>query len=439
MVRHSRLWSVGRIARCIWLLFVQNWGTFLVAFSGGQASGQGWCPVSPNTVLTTALATALLLGGCLPLWSRPAELTVDLTDFLPPDWQPVGPLQPINIDDDEAVEYLMLYTYDHSNGAGPVGAIILDPQSEVVVTDDNERLAIRPSSFLNPYPILPNYWTGSGQGFIAAPEQRDAVVVTQLAYAGAGFDVTAAKPDLLILRGGDTYLTFVWWKGVDDGYGVEQLYAPGGFVDVDWTAWQRAPTPLHSIVSSRPLNDRNLFCRQIRYDLAETESIDPTVIRQATRYTETDLGLHFCYGPPAHPFYPEGVVLAYLLHPGHRLPLSTPALREDPARQAAIGQLIGLDILDRVEEVRSYATVPTRRVEGSAPTPERIMPVCAHIVVKPEGEDGPRQARWLLFELDHQPPLAEPSTPHRLFVRNVLSIPASPELVGLSCQQILGL
>jgi hypothetical protein len=384
------------------------------------------------------LAVALLLGGCLPLWSRPSELTVDLTDFLPPDWQPVGQLQPINIDDDDAVEYLMLYTYDHSEGVGPVGALILDPQSEVVVTDENERLAIRPSSFLNPYPILPNYWTGTGQGFIAAPEQRDEVVVTQVAYTGAAFDANAARPDLLILRGGNTYLTYVWWRGVNEGYGVAQLYAPGGFEGVDWTAWQRAPTPILSIVSTTPLHDRNLFCRRVRHDLAEAETFDPTAYQQSIRFTATDLGLNFCYGPPAHPFYPEGVVLAYLLHANHRLPLSTPVLREDSARQEAIRQLIGIDILDRVEEVRGYPTVAVRELEGSAPTVERIMPVCAHIVVRPAGEEGPPEDRWLLFELDHQPPLAEPSTPHRLFVRNVLSIPASPEVVGLSCQQILG-
>lgn len=385
------------------------------------------------------LCAALLLGGCLPVWSRPAELTVDLTDFLPPDWQPVGQLQLINIDDDEASEYLMLYTYDHSAGVGPVGALILDPQSEVVVTDDNERLAIRPSSFLNPYPILPNYWTGSGQGFIAAPEQRDAVVVAQVTYTGVGFDAAATRPDLLILRGGDTYLTFVWWRGVTEGYGVAQLYAPGGFEGIDWPAWQQAPAPILSIVGVTPLHDRNLFCRKTRHTVADPEAVESNAYRQAIRYSETDLGLHFCYGPPDHPFYPEGVVLAYLLHPDHRLPLSTPALREDPARQTSISQLIGLDILDRVEEVLSYPTVPVRELEGSSPTLERIMPVCAHIVVRPEGETGPPEARWLLFELDHQPPLAEPSTPHRLFVRNVLSIPASPGVVGLSCRQILGL
>ncbi|RIK44525.1 MAG: hypothetical protein DCC55_02345 [Chloroflexi bacterium] len=385
------------------------------------------------------LLAALLLGGCLPFVNRQATLTLDLTDFLPPDWQPVGQLQTINIDDDDASEYLLLYTYDHSGGVGPVGALILDPQSEAVVTDENERLAIRPSSFLNPYPILPNYWTGSGQGFIAAPDQRDAVVVTQVAYTGAGFDATPARPDLLILRGGDTYLTFVWWRSVNEGYGVAQLYAPGGFEGVDWAAWQRAPAPILSIVSTVPLHDRNLFCRKVRHDLVEAETFDPAAYQQAIRFTETDLGLHFCHGPPAHPFYPEGVVLAYLLHPDHRLALSTPALREDSARQASISQLIGFDILDRVEEILGYPTVAVRELENASPSLERIMPVCAQVVVRPEGEQGPAEQRWLLFELDHQPPLAEPATPHRLFVRNVLSIPASPGVVGLSCRQILGL
>ncbi len=44
----------------------------------------------------------------------------------------------------------------------------------------------------------------------------------------------------LLIRGGDTHLTFVWWRDAMYGYGVTQLAAEGGFRGVDWEAWSRS-------------------------------------------------------------------------------------------------------------------------------------------------------------------------------------------------------
>lgn len=392
---------------------------------------------SLQTLALIALAL-LLLSGCARLGAQPGAVTLDVTAFLPPEWQAIGPLQSVDIDDDSAIEYLYLYTYDQAGG-GPVGALIFDPQAESIVTQSGERVAGRPASFPNPYAILPSYWEGAGQGFIAAPGQSDAVTTYQVAYASAAVGAEAPKPDTLILRGDNMYLTFVWWRNVDEGYGVSQLFAPGGFEGVDWTAWQRDPQPILSLVGSTPQYNRSLFCRKTRYDLAEAAVPDPDAYRQGVHYVATDLGLDFCYGAPAHPFYPEGVVLAYLLEPEQRNSLLTPELQADPERAAELEQISSLDRLVRVNEVVAYATVPVPNIDGTAAEP--LTTVCAQTAVSTEQASSPEAdqlaTRWLLFTLYHQPPLLEPATPDRLAIANVNVIPAPAPGVALKCEQII--
>jgi hypothetical protein len=372
------------------------------------------------------LLGALLLTGCLGRGTRPAQLELDLTGFLPPEWQPVRELIPVNIDDDTASEYLMLFLYDQRNGDGPVGALILDPQSETVVTETGERVVGRPASFPNPYPVLPSYWTGAGQGFIAPPGQSESVTVHQIA-SGEG-----AAADTLILRGGNSYLTFVWWRNVVDGYGVSQLYAPGGFEGVDWATWQQRPQPILSIVAVTPRNDRSLICRRTRYDRVEPATVDPEAVHQAIEYHATDLGLDFCAGAPAHPFYPEGVVLALLRNPEQRPALLTPELRADPAAQERFAQIIGEEGPVHVDEVLGYQEVVVMAQDVEPKTT-----VCAQVKVGGNGEGDSGEPRWLLFTLIHEPPLLEPPTPDRLYVAAVDAIPAPGGGAMLQCSQLI--
>jgi hypothetical protein len=372
------------------------------------------------------LMIAALLTGCLGRGTRPTQIELDLTGFLPAEWQPVRELIEVNIDDDSAVEYLMLFLYDQRNGDGPVGALILDPQSESIVTETGERVVGRPSSFPNPYPVLPSYWRGAGQGFVAPPGQSESVTVHQVA-SGEG-----AAADTLILRGGNSYLTFVWWRNVIDGYGVSQLYAPGGFEGIDWTTWQGTPQPILSVTGVTPRNDRSLICRRTRYDRGEPATIDPEDIHQAVEYRATDLGLDFCAGAPAHPFYPEGVVLALLRNPDQRTTLLAPELRADSAAQAQLAEIIGQAGPVHVDEVLGYQDVVVLAQEVEPKTT-----VCAQVRVDGNGEGGQSEPRWLLFTLIHEPPLLEPPTPDRLYVANVSAIPAPGDGTMLQCSQLI--
>jgi hypothetical protein len=382
-----------------------------------------------SVILGLLLLLVWVLSGCQALGSSPSQVTLDLTPFLPPEWTPVGALQEINIDQDATVEYLMLYTYDQSGGVGPVGAMILDPQTETIVTEGGGLARGRPTGFPNPYAVLPNYWSGAGQGFIAAPGQQDSIAVHQVAYVPITEGDQPVRPDTLILRGGNNYLTFAWWKNVIDGYGVSQIYAPGGFEGIDWTTWQDQPAPIFSITASAPLNNRSLFCRKTRYDLAEPVEIDPLAYRQAIHYLAGDLGLHFCHGSPAHPFYPEGVVLAYLTDASKRSALLVDALRNDPTAQAQFAQVINPNEIVLVDDVKGYPDIPV--------SDQLQTTVCAEVVLKRIDDPTQTEKRWLLFTLQHQPPQLDPPTPDRLFIATVNAIPAPAEGVELNCSQII--
>ena len=103
-------------------------------------------------------------------------------------------------------------------------------------------VALQPFGYYKPYRLLPSYWAytfggGMGQGFVAPPGQGASVVpVVVTADGGNG------PPVELVLRGGTTHLTFVWWKNQAEGYGVTQLYAPGGFEGINWDNWARPPS-----------------------------------------------------------------------------------------------------------------------------------------------------------------------------------------------------
>ena len=126
-----------------------------------------------------------------------------------------------------------------------------------------------------------------------------------------------SKVDELIIRGGGSHITFLWWENTIDGYGVAQIHAPWGFSNEIPGAELANQTPLVSAIGSAPMNDRSQLCRKYRFQRQVVPSTSPrAVYRQPITYIQLPLGIHFCGGIPAHPFYPEGVVLAYLLQPG---------------------------------------------------------------------------------------------------------------------------
>jgi hypothetical protein len=371
-----------------------------------------------------------LLSGCLSLGGT-ERVALNLTDFLPAEWQPVGELRTVDIDSDATTEYLLFYTYDQVNGSGPTGALILDPQTETVVDAQGQLARDRPTIFPNPYALLPSYWQGAGQGFIAAPGQQEAVSVYQVAYQTTGLLGQVAKPDTLIVRGGNTYLTFAWWQNVIDGYGVTQLYAPGGFEGLDWEVWARSPTPITSIIGSTPLNNRSLFCRKTRYDRAAPTPPPANIYRPSLVFVPTDLGLFFCAGSPAHPFYPEGVVLAYLRHAERRT-----ALLAEPTAQSTIDGSLNLSALLLVDEAVGYRTVADTLTAATARGDQVKTSVCANLLYQ-EGNQAVVTRQIFLFVLEHHPPRLDPPTPARLLIATVNPLPAPSGQIAVQCHDFI--
>ncbi|MCC6456851.1 MAG: hypothetical protein IT328_17985 [Caldilineaceae bacterium] len=354
------------------------------------------------------LVCILLLGGCtlLPSEQRGQALEVEFEQVLPAGWEALGRWQPVNLDGDEDEENLLFFRFD----SGQVGALIDDAQ---------------PAPNMNqPYRLLPRYFDdddGLGQGIIAPPgTPADAIAL----YSVNG---ESPQPELVI-RGGSTHLTIVWWKGEANGYGVTQLYAPGGFGGVEWEAWQRSPSPIQSVVGFYPLEDyraRSYLCRTVLY----TRRADlPGIV-----FSALPQGLHFCDGEiPARLFAPEGVVLAYLLWPraaegGLDLLLTPGTTLPQLDAESAYTRLA----MERIEDIAAYTTVPMRyeqmpsaqdqQGQGSAIAP--TTPVCVEFAE----QANPTIRRWVVFTLRYQPPDGAQRLPDRWTVSGALAEPAPLE------------
>jgi hypothetical protein len=409
---------------------------------------------------------------CLPIFvlscatlQRSETAALPLTEVLPAVWSPLRDVEEVNIDGDAAPEYLLLFTYDttaaaaaprrtlfsmgSSTPAGPIGAVIYDGQVVTGTTPTVQVSPDRPTTAFVPYAILPSYRAGAGMGYVAEPTQSETINAYAVSYRTAGQSATAATaPDTVILLGGTTYLTFAWWQNRAIGYGVTQLYGPGGFEETlyqkfDWTAWQRDPAPIRDIIAVHPLHDRNLICRRFRYVLDEAALASGRPGTGAPLlFQKSDLGLHFCTNTPGHPFYPEGVVLAYLLEGSEAL-LDTEALTRtvtiQPNQLSWLSELIQNKSILRVDDLASYTTLTANRAQQPA-APLDTIKVCAVLTVQPTAGASSVAAlrQGLLFTLRHEPAGFQPPTPDQLFIQTVEMLAAPVGAGVIKCEEQLG-
>jgi hypothetical protein len=339
---------------------------------------------------------------------------------------------PINIDNDLTTEYLLYFTYDN----GQLGAIIYDQQTgdTSVVSTTPVPAPIQPAGMFVPYQVEPSFWTRSDApdtvGYVATPNTSPEVLRLEqverfpdgtpdaagTANPNPGASVPATNE--AIIYGGANVITVLWWRNSFDGYGVAQMAALGGLRTAPQDA--RVLRPLQTVIGQTPLTDllaRSVLCRETRYTRADAnepaESISP--YQTAVRYVESDLGIVFCLSVPLHPYYPEGVALAYLRPTSAPAPargeqpvdpaagLLWPGLTDaQRAQMAALTDLDGPDVPGSppliVRDLRAPASVPlpsdTRAPNGAPITTTS----CAEIV----SADG-RLLRRLLFDMLYQP------------------------------------
>lgn len=435
-----------------------------------------------------SILTMFFLGGCgLDNFfaARPeVPLELDFNQVLPEGWRPIARWYEVSIDGDADTEYLLLFTYD----SGQVGAVIYDQQVSTDLLgpgatgsaesgsrqlDGGSPFPLQAFGYYRPYLLLPSNWdfTYGGEvshGFIAHPNDADNVVVTpvvrnqnNLATAlgiEGQIDNGVIHPQAeLVIRGGSTHLTFVWWKNRQEGYGVTQLYAPSGFRGINWQTWREAPRPIDAISGLHPLSDyraRSLLCRETAFRRVGISGLagadgengtngaddgEPTGVSEASvagaspvveglpsiAFVGQDLGIHFCAPTiPTHPFYPEGVALAYLLQ-ANRENGGAASLREGLITSGvSMGAVDGVLnpaglAFERVSDIQAFPTVPVtaHAIEDGVFSPTTS--VCVELA----DLENPSRRRWLLFTLRYHAPDMEARTPDRWTISGITEQP----------------
>ncbi len=188
-----------------------------------------------------ALLTAMLLSSCNLFQSDNSGSTDFLMQTLPPDWTPmtepatVDGFQTINIDGDEADEYLLFFTYDSQVGAinGPIGGIIYDGQDDTKIYDPDTviPMPMQPLAFFVPYRLLPDWTTGKGHGYLG-----DASVTWEPTLADTN---TGVEAELVVqgigANGATTRLSLFHWLGPKNGYGVTYFQGSYSVTMPNWT------------------------------------------------------------------------------------------------------------------------------------------------------------------------------------------------------------
>jgi hypothetical protein len=382
---------------------------------------------------------AALLGGCL---GGNANVTgPQVLSAMPQGWTPLSRQRgvffsrntdpiwtEINIDDDLASEYLLYFTYDN----GQIGAIIYDQQAGASAVNSPTPLPApnQPAGQYVPYQVEPSFWTRSDVpdtvGYIAPPgvtidqlrveqvQRFSAAETERQGRARTQVETNTPPNNELIIYGGSTVISVLWWRNTFNGYGVAQMEA--GSVLQPSAREGDVLRPLETVIGQTPLAGllaRSVLCSEVRFtrtDTGEPADIVQPVYQGAVRYVESSGGIVFCDGAPAYPYYPEGVVLAFLRSaPAGATEAGAPPSnllwsKLDDARRARMAALVDLNGAEVagsppliVRDLRTRPTVPMPpdfRSSGGALTTN----VCAEVVT----EDG-LVLRRLLFDLVYEP------------------------------------
>ena len=199
----------------------------------------------------------------------------------------------INIDNDLVPEYLLYFTYDN----GQVGAIIYDQQTGAAAANSPTPIPApnQPASQYVSYQVEPSFWTRSDApdtvGFVAPPGTTiDLLRIEQVQRFAAGDPTQAgtANPEPgenvpstneLIIYGGPTVISVLWWRNAFNGYGIAQMEAPGGLQPEVTEA--DALRPLRQVIGTTPLTNvlrRSVLCLEARFTRASAS--DPADVMQ---------------------------------------------------------------------------------------------------------------------------------------------------------------
>lgn len=281
--------------------------------------GRGGLILLAFFIAITALAVWLLLRRSeLNLFQREGQIPIELKNIIPAKWillekQP----QPCNLDDDPDNEWLLLYHYDQTSTANvyaggdsrvnhnPIGGVVYDAQVNRVPQELGSISPYRPA-LLVPYKLLPDYYTGKGQGYLG---ENDVRFYPYAAVPKGTKEETGCRAEELYFLGYSymplpTRLSIFRWAGRATGYegihfiGDAHVDAPGA---VDTT------TPINQVTTYNRLdNHRSLLCEVRRFARPEGS--------KTLNFPEdpNSFTIDFCFGTPEDPAYPEAALVALL-------------------------------------------------------------------------------------------------------------------------------
>ncbi len=267
-------------------------------------------------IIVLVIAAYLLLrrGGSLPFFGRTTEtptIPVDLQAIVPPGWTVLSdPLVQCDFDGDGLLEWLVFYRYNSTTlpvpfeKAGttltfaPYGGVIFDTQADTLQPQPDSPGPYRASNTV-PYKLLPDYYAGKGQGYLA--ETGIDVEYAPAIKAGAG--CSTSEINVFGYSGGQlpTRVSVFHWAGIEAGYQVAHF--PGD-ARVNWTTGAEGKVN-GATTYNRLQNHRSVLCDVqafLRPDLSVLTFIPNAAVQT----------IDFCFGAPNDPVYPEGVVVAVL-------------------------------------------------------------------------------------------------------------------------------
>jgi hypothetical protein len=269
----------------------------------------------PIVLLVLIAAAIVLLPRLRPQLAtsrtQQATLPLDLQKIIPSTWTIVpGQYKACDFDGDGEEEWFIGYQYDKTaQGGGQIGAVIYDAQVNRVPQQPGAQGPYRPA-FLVPYKLLPDIYSGKGQGYLGesgiqlveinpppADKQPANSKCQAVEIAVAGFSAGGATTRYSVFR----------WAGTDVGYRGQHFVGNARIEGMG-----TATVPATSLHTYNRLNDRSVFCAVQEYTRAG--ELNPADRLKGFQFAETanSYTIDFCFGQPNDPAYPEGVVMALL-------------------------------------------------------------------------------------------------------------------------------
>lgn len=292
--------------------------------------------------------------------SQQAQIPIELRNIIPSNWQVLdNQPQPCNLDDDQDNEWLVLYRYDITTVSdvyaareskvshSPIGGVVYDAQVNRLPQAPGNIALYRPA-FLVPYKLLPDYYTGKGQGYLG---ETDVKFYPYAASQREGRRTpTQCRAEELYFLGYSylplpTRFSIFRWRGPQLGYqGVHFV----GDAHVDAPGATDKTTRVETVTTyNRLANHRSVLCEVKRFErrgeLAELNFTEKTA----------EFTIDFCFGAPNDPVYPEAVLIALLRG-------ANPAAGGSPTGNSFLTKNVFLD--PRLEALRAAGRQPLQIV-----------------------------------------------------------------------------